>query len=48
MAGLMQRLTRLAQSPQGQQLVRRAQKAAADPENRRKVEELRKRLGKRR
>jgi len=48
MASLIDRLTRLAGSPQGQRLAQRAQQLARDPNTRRKIEELRARLMKRR
>lgn len=48
MASLIDRLTRLAGSPQGQRLAQRAQELARDPNTRRKIEELRARLMKRR
>jgi hypothetical protein len=38
----------LARSPRGQQLIEQAKEQARKPENRRKLEELRKRYGKRR
>ena len=37
---------KLVQSPQGQQMIERAKVEARKPENRRKLEELRKRYGK--
>ncbi len=44
MASLVSRITRLLQSPQGQRLTDRAQQLARDPNTRRKVEDLRSRL----
>jgi hypothetical protein len=44
MASLIDRITRLARSPQGQRLAQRAQEIARDPNTRRKIEELRVRL----
>jgi hypothetical protein len=38
------RLARLAQSPQGRKLLREAQKAAMDPKNRKRLENLRGKL----
>jgi hypothetical protein len=48
MASLIDRITRLARSPQGQRLVERAQQLAQDPNTRRKIEDLRARLMKKR
>ena len=48
MASLMNRITRLARSPQGKQMMDRAQRMARDPETRRKIMEARGRVGKRR
>ena len=48
MASLIDRITRLARSPQGQRLAQRAQEIARDPNTRRKIEELRVRLMKKR
>jgi hypothetical protein len=49
MASLGKRIMRFVQSPQGQQLVERAKAEAGKPENRRKLEQLRRRyLDKRR
>ena len=48
MASLVDRITRFMQSPQGQRFSRRAQQFARDPDTRRKVEELRARLLKKR
>lgn len=46
MASWIDRITRLARSPQGQRLAERAQELARDPNTRRKIEELRARLTK--
>ena len=51
MASLTKRIMRFVQSPQGQQLIERARAEASKPQNRRKLEELRRRYvdkGKRR
>jgi hypothetical protein len=49
MASLTKRIMKFAQSPQGRQLIERAKVEAAKPENRRKLEQLRRRhLDKRR
>lgn len=44
MASLVDRITRLLRSPQGQRLTDRAQQLARDPNTRRKIEDLRGRL----
>jgi hypothetical protein len=44
MASLVSRITRLLHSPQGQRLTDRAQQLARDPHTRRKIEDLRTRL----
>ena len=44
MAGLLGRLTKLASSPKGRELIDKAKDAATDPKNRAKVEEAAKRL----
>ncbi len=44
MAGLMSKVARLAQSPQGRKLADRAKQMAANPKNRQKIEELRGRM----
>lgn len=41
MASLIDRITRLARSPQGRRLAERAQQLAQDPKTRRKIEDLR-------
>jgi hypothetical protein len=43
MASLTKRIMKFVQSPQGQQLIERAKAEAGKPENRRKLEELRRR-----
>ena len=43
MASLSKRIMRLVQSPQGQQLINKAKAEASKPENRRKLEGLRRR-----
>ena len=49
MASLSKRIMKFAQSPQGRQLIERAKTEARKPDNRRKLEELRRRyLDKRR
>jgi hypothetical protein len=44
MASLIDRVTQLVRSPQGQRLVQRAQQLARDPNTRHKLEQLRARL----
>jgi hypothetical protein len=51
MASMTKRIMKFVQSPQGQQLIQKAKVEASKPENRRKLEELRRRYvdkGKRR
>ena len=48
MAGLMNKLARFARSPEGRKLADRAKRMAQDPQNRRKLEELRGRVGRKR
>lgn len=48
MPSLTERLTRLLRSPQAKQLADRAQQIARDPRTRRKLDELRARLTKKR
>jgi hypothetical protein len=48
MSGLVQKLAQFARSPKGQKLAGQAKEAAAKPENRRKIEELRQRISRRR
>jgi hypothetical protein len=43
MASLSKRIMKFVQSPQGQQLIDRAKAEASKPENRRKLEDLRRR-----
>jgi Zn-dependent M32 family carboxypeptidase len=43
MASLTKKIMKFVQSPQGQQLIERAKVEASKPENRRKLEELRRR-----
>ena len=43
MAPLSKRIMKFVQSPQGRQLVERAKTEASKPENRRKLEQLRRR-----
>ncbi len=48
MAGLMSKVTCFARSPQGRKLADRAKQMAADPKNRRRIEELRARASRKR
>lgn len=48
MASLLSRLGDFARSPRGRELIEKGKKVAKDPENRRKLEELRTRLAKKR
>jgi ribosomal protein L29 len=48
MASIVKRLADLARSPQGRQLAEKAKQAAQDPENRKRLEELRKRVARKR
>jgi hypothetical protein len=48
MGSLMGRITQLARSRQGRQLMDRAQRAARDPATRRRINDARSRLGQRR
>ena len=48
MALLVDRITRLVRSPKGRRLADRAQQLARDPSTRRKIEDLRGRLMKKR
>ena len=43
MASLTNRVKKFVQSPQGQQLIEKAKTEAAKPQNRRKLEQLRRR-----
>lgn len=44
MASLISKIVRFIRSPQGQRLISEAQRQAAKPENRRKLEQLRQRV----
>jgi hypothetical protein len=48
MASLTKRIKDFARSPKGQQLIEQVKEQAGKPENRRKLEELRRRYAKRR
>jgi hypothetical protein len=48
MPSLFSRVTRFARSPQGKALAGKAQQLARDPENRRKIGQMRSRLANRR
>ncbi|HKQ03261.1 MAG TPA: hypothetical protein VJ735_23310 [Actinomycetes bacterium] len=48
MASLSKLIKDFARSPKGQQLIEQAKEQASKPENRRKLEELRRRYAKRR
>jgi hypothetical protein len=48
MASIAKRIKDFARSPRGQQLIEQAREQASKPENRRRLEELRKRYVKRR
>ena len=48
MASLLKKLGEVARSPQGRELVEKGKKAAQDPENQRKIRELRAKLSKKR
>ena len=48
MGSLLRRVADFARSPQGRELLDKGKKAAQDPENQRKLRELRTRLKKRR
>jgi hypothetical protein len=45
---LISRVTTFARSPQGHRLTEQAKKAAKDPETRRKIEQVRRRMAKKR
>ena len=47
MPGLMSKITRFARSPQGRKLANRAQSYARSPEGKRKIADVRGRMGKR-
>ena len=46
MAGMIGKLSQFARSPKGRELAQKAQRAAKDPETRRKIADARSRLGK--
>jgi hypothetical protein len=48
MGSLMKKLSDFARSPRGRELIEKGKKAAQDPENQRKIRELRARLNKKR
>jgi hypothetical protein len=48
MGSLIRKLSDYARSPQGRELIAKGKKALQDPENRRKLEELRARRAKKR
>lgn len=48
MASLVRRLTDFARSPRGSELAEKAKQAARDPQNRRRLEDLRRRLARKR
>ncbi|MDP8943240.1 MAG: hypothetical protein M3N16_03870 [Actinomycetota bacterium] len=48
MAGLMSKVARFAQSPQGRKLADRAKQMAQDPKNRKKIDGLRARASRKR
>lgn len=48
MAGMMKKISDFARSPQGRELIAKSKKMAQDPQNQRKLQELRSRLGKKR
>lgn len=48
MASIAKRITDFVRSPRGQQLIEQAKEQASKPENRRRLEELRRRYVKRR
>ncbi len=48
MAGMFEKLSRLARGPKGRELSERAQRYARDPETRRKIMEARNRIARRR
>jgi hypothetical protein len=48
MASLIGRIAKFARSPQGRRLASKAQEFVSKPENRRKINDLRSRLAKRR
>ena len=48
MASLMKKLSDFARSPQGKDLIAKGKKAVQDPENQRKLKEMRAKLAKKR
>ena len=48
MASLMGRISKLARSPQGRQMMERAQRMAKDPATRRKIADARQRMARKR
>jgi hypothetical protein len=48
MAGMMKEISDFARSPQGRELIAKGKKMAPNPQNQRKLQELRSRLGKKR
>jgi hypothetical protein len=48
MASLFKKLGDFARSPQGRELIAKGKKAAQDPENQRKIREVRERMKKKR
>ena len=48
MPSLIQRVTQFARSPKGRELTHKAQSYAKSPEGKRKIDEARQRLGKKR
>lgn len=48
MASLFNRISRFARSPQGKRMIGQARRAASDPQNRRRLTELRRRFAGRR
>jgi hypothetical protein len=48
MASLFTRVARFAQSPQGKEFAGKAERFARDPQNRRRLEQLKEKLAKRR
>jgi hypothetical protein len=48
LASLLKKIGDFARSPQGRELIEKGKKASQDPENRRKLQELRERLAKKR
>ena len=47
MAGMMSKLARFAQSPQGRQMADKAKRFASDPKNKQKIEGYRKKFANR-